>query len=148
MALLLFCVGALAMNLSAPRAAEMKRDTLTLVTKSGEHRIAVELAQTPAQMALGLMYRTKLEPSKGMLFTHKQPQEVSMWMRNTYISLDMVFIRADGTVHRIAHRTEPFSETVIASEGDVTGVLELRGGEAARLGLAPGDEVRYSFFAK
>ena len=148
LALLFFCVGAWAMNFSAPRAADTKQDTLTLVTKSGRHKIAIEVAETPAQQSLGLMYRSKLDPAKGMLFAHKHPQEVSMWMRNTYISLDMVFIRADGTVHRIEHRTEPFSDTLISSKGDVSGVLELKGGEATRIGLAPGDKVHYRLFEK
>jgi hypothetical protein len=71
-----------------------------------------------------------------------------MWMRNTYIPLDMVFIRPDGTVHRIAAMTEPLSETTIASGGDVSAVLELNGGAAARLGLKVGDKVRHGHFTK
>ena len=69
-----------------------------------------------------------------------------MWMRNTYISLDMVFIRADGVIHRIEARTEPMSERIISSEGPVAAVLELAGGAAERLGLKPGDRVRHSIF--
>jgi uncharacterized membrane protein (UPF0127 family) len=69
-----------------------------------------------------------------------------MWMKNTYIPLDMVFIRADGTVHRIAARTEPFSERMISSEGLVSGVLEIAGGRAEQLGLKPGDKVRHRLF--
>ena len=71
-----------------------------------------------------------------------------MWMRNTYISLDMLFIRADGVIHRIEANTEPFSERVIASRGPVAAVLELKGGSAARLGLKPGDRVRHPLFGK
>ncbi len=70
-----------------------------------------------------------------MLFPHEVPREVTMWMRNTYIPLDMVFIRADGTVHRIEKRTEPMSERVISSEGPVAAVLEIAGGTAEKLGL-------------
>ncbi len=136
------------MNLSAPRAEDMKQDSLTLVSKSGRHKFSIEVAETPAQQSLGLMYRTKLDPDKGMLFAHKNPQQLSMWMRNTYISLDMVFILADGTVHRIAHQTEPFSEALISSQGEVLGVLELKGGQAARISLKPGDKVDYHLFAK
>ena len=81
-----------------------------------------------------------------MLFFYETPQEITMWMRNTYIPLDMVFIRADGTVHRIEARTEPLSENIIASRGDVTACLELAGGAAERLGLKPGDRVEHRFF--
>ena len=81
-----------------------------------------------------------------MLFFYETPQEITMWMRNTYIPLDMVFIRADGTVHRIEARTEPLSEDIIASRGDVVACLELAGGAAERLGLKPGDRVDHRLF--
>lgn len=122
------------------------KDKLELVTVKGTRSLDVELAITHAQQAQGLMYRTKLADGEGMLFLHDAPREVRMWMRNTYIPLDMVFIRADGTVHRIAERTEPLSDTVIASEGEVTAVLELNGGAAGRLGLKPGDRVIHDHF--
>ena len=92
------------------------------------------------------MFRTRLADNAGMLFFYDTPQEITMWMRNTYIPLDMVFIRADGTVHRIEARTEPLSETIISSRGDVTACLELAGGAAERLGLKPGDRVEHRFF--
>lgn len=122
-------------------------DTLTLVTAKGEVKIDIEVAETIDQKSLGLMFRTSLADDKGMLFPYERPQELTMWMRNTYIPLDMVFIRADGRVHRIASRTEPLSERVIASEGDVTAVLELAGGNAERLGLKVGDRVLHAHFA-
>ena len=81
-----------------------------------------------------------------MLFPYPVPQEVTMWMRNTYVPLDMIFIRADGVIHRIAERTEPFSERTIASQGPVTAVLELAGGAARRLGLKAGDRVIHPHF--
>jgi uncharacterized membrane protein (UPF0127 family) len=93
-----------------------------------------------------LMFRTSLPEQTGMLFPFDAPQEVSMWMRNTYVSLDMIFIRADGVVHRIESRTEPLSERVITSGGPVTAVLELAAGVAARLDLKPGDRVRHPHF--
>jgi uncharacterized protein len=130
-------------------AAETKaqEERLELVTASGTHAFDVELATTPEQQALGLMFRTHLADTKGMLFFHgPKPRELTMWMRNTYIPLDMVFIRADGTVHHIAARTEPFSERMISSQGQVAGVLEIGGGIAERLGLKPGDKVRHRLF--
>lgn len=126
-----------------PSAGE---ERLELVTTGGVHAFEVEIADTPERQALGLMYRTVLPETKGMLFVYGGEHELTMWMRNTYIPLDMVFIRADGTVHRIEARTEPLSERTIASEGPVLAVLELAGGVAERLGLKPGDQVRHPAF--
>ncbi len=128
---------------TAPAAQE---ERLELVTASGVHALDVEIASTPEKQALGLMYRTSLPDTKGMLFPHKKPAELSMWMRNTYIPLDMVFIKADGTVHRIEAKAEPFSERIISSDGPVAAVLEIAGGAAERMGLKPGDKVRHSHF--
>ena len=124
----------------------MRRENLKLLTAHGTHVIDVEIADTPQEKAQGLMFRTHLDDKSGMLFAYDTPQEITMWMRNTYIPLDMVFIRADGTVHRIEARTEPLSEDIIASRGDVTACLELAGGAAERLGLKPGDRVEHRFF--
>lgn len=124
----------------------VREERLELVTSAGVYALDVEIAATPEKQALGLMYRTTLPETKGMLFTHKTPRELTMWMRNTYIPLDMVFIRADGTVHRIEARTEPLSERIISSEGPVSAVLEIAGGAAARIGLKPGDTVRHPAF--
>ncbi len=92
------------------------------------------------------MFRKSLPENRGMLFPYGKPKEITMWMRNTYIPLDMVFIRADGVVHRIEARTEPLSERYIGSEGPVLAVLELAGGVAEKLGLKPGDRVRHPLF--
>jgi uncharacterized protein len=126
--------------------AKMRRETLALITGASEHIIQVEVTSTPEEKAMGLMFRTSLADDAGMLFSYTPPQEATMWMRNTYISLDMIFIRADGIVHRIEAGTEPFSERVIASRGPVSAVLELKAGSAARLGLKPGDRVRHALF--
>ena len=148
----LFAVLGPAFGLAAqvtPASAQEKaqEEVLELVTASGTHALDVELATTPEKQALGLMYRTSLAPNKGMLFFHEgKPRELTMWMRNTYIPLDMVFIRADGTVHHIAARTEPFSERIISSQGPVQAVLEIGGGMAEKLGLKPGDTIRHRFF--
>jgi uncharacterized membrane protein (UPF0127 family) len=124
----------------------MRHETLKLITARGAHVIDVEVTETPAEKAQGLMFRPHLADAAGMLFFYERPQEITMWMRNTYIPLDMVFIRADGVVHRIEARTEPLSENIVASRGDVTACLELAVGAAERLGLEPGDRVEHRFF--
>jgi len=124
----------------------MRKESLSLITASGEHRFMVEVTETAEQKARGLMFRRSLADDAGMLFPYAPPQEATMWMPNTYISLDMVFIRQDGTVHRIETGTEPFSEAVIASNGDVAAVLELKAGVAAKVQLKPGDKVVHRLF--
>ncbi len=114
-----------------------------LKTETGDHSFNIEVATTDEERALGLMFRRSLPENAGMLFLYDQPQPAAMWMKNTLIPLDMVFISPGGTVHRIEANTEPFSLTVIPSEGPIAGVLELNGGEAAKIGLKPGDKVLY-----
>jgi uncharacterized membrane protein (UPF0127 family) len=128
-------------------AAQIATERLDIVSATGTHTFDVEIATTAQQQALGLMFRTSLAADRGMLFHNGKEREITMWMKNTYIPLDMVFIRADGTVHRIAARTEPFSERMIFSEGVVSGVLEIAGGRAEQLGLKPGDKVRHRLFS-
>jgi uncharacterized membrane protein (UPF0127 family) len=108
---------------------------------------AVEVATTPQQKGLGLMFRRELSALSGMLFPYENDQEITMWMKNTFIPLDMVFIKSDGEILRIEEMTEPFSERIISSGGLAKGVLEIAGGEARRLGIARGDKVRHSHFA-
>jgi uncharacterized protein len=108
--------------------------------------IDVEITETLEEKARGLMFRTQLPDNGGMLFSYDTPQEITMWMENTYIPLDMVFIRADGVVHRIEAWTEPFSRDIIASRGNVIACLELAGGAAQRLDLKPGDRVVSALF--
>mgnify|MGYP000846057959 CR=1 FL=1 len=122
------------------------RDTLVLITASGRHEIALEVADSERKKTLGLMFRTALPDSYGMLFPYGREQELTMWMSNTYISLDMIFIRADGTVHRVEHDTEPMSEKIINSRGPVSAVPELRAGEARRLGIEPGSRIEHPAF--
>lgn len=128
--------------------SRLRTESLWIETKSGAvHMLLVEVAETSEQQTLGLMFRTHLGDKNGMLFPYKAPREITMWMKNTYIPLDMVFIRTDGRVHRIAVRTEPLSEAQIGSRGQVTAVLELPGGAAERMGITPGDLVRHTHFA-
>jgi uncharacterized membrane protein (UPF0127 family) len=115
--------------------------TLVLETESGNHSYAVEIADTDDERATGLMFRRSIPDESGMIFLYDPPQPVGMWMRNTYIPLDMVFIAPDGTVRRIESNTEPFSTDIITSGGTVAAVLELNAGEAHKIGLKPGDRV-------
>jgi uncharacterized membrane protein (UPF0127 family) len=119
---------------------------LTITTSSGEHRFTVEMAVTPEQSARGLMFREQLAPNEGMLFDFHRDQIVTMWMRNTILSLDMIFISREGQVATIAERTTPFSESVISSRVRVRAVLEVPAGTAQRLGIRPGDRVRNAMF--
>ena len=101
--------------------------TLEIATKSGVQVFSVEMATTEEEKTTGLMYRKELADGKGMLFDFSPEQEVSMWMKNTYIPLDMIFIRADGRILRIAENTEPLSTRIIPSGGLAKAVLELPG---------------------
>lgn len=128
--------------------AEMRKDPLTIETSSGRHKFIIEVTKTDADKAMGLMFRQTLGRRAGMLFAYEKPFEITMWMRNTYISLDMIFIKKDGRVHRIEKGTEPFSERVVASQGDVSAVLEVAAGVSDEIGLKPGDKVEHTFFGR
>ena len=119
---------------------------LEIVTKSGVQVFSVEMATTEEEKTTGLMYRKELADGKGMLFDFSPEQQVSMWMKNTYISLDMIFIRADGRILRIAENTEPHSTKIISSGGLAKGVLEVIAGTAQKYGIAPGDRVAHPLF--
>jgi len=127
-------------------ARSAERQTLEIATKSGVHAFSVELAATEAQRQEGLMYRKSLPEGQGMLFDFQRDQEVGFWMKNTYIPLDMIFIRGDGRILRIAENTEPLSEKIVPSNGPVRAVLEVIGGTARKLGIAPGDRVAHPIF--
>jgi uncharacterized membrane protein (UPF0127 family) len=130
------------------QAATARSEPLTIVTKSGPKRFDVEVMRDDASRARGLMFRRTMAPDHGMLFDFEQDQPVTMWMKNTYLPLDMVFIRTDGTVSRIAADTEPLSTAIISSGGPVQAVLELNAGTAAKLGIAPGDRIEHPMFRK
>lgn len=122
------------------------KQTLEIASKSGVHVFSVEIADNDAERAKGLMYRKELPEGQGMLFDFHREQEVSFWMQNTYIPLDMVFIRADGRILRITENTEPLSTKLIPSGGPVRAVLEVVGGTTRKLGIAPGDRVASPIF--
>ena len=116
---------------------------LTITSGGKTHRFTVEVAKTPEEQAMGLMYRTKLAPDRGMIFPFDPPRDASFWMRNTLIPLDMIFVRADGSIANIAANTVPHSEEPVPSDGPVKAVLEIPGGRSAELGIEPGDVVKW-----
>ena len=123
-------------------AAELPRDTLLVETASSQYRFEVEIADDAAERAEGLMYRRSLADNAGMLFLYPSPQPVEFWMKNTLLSLDIVFVRADGTIARIAADATPLSEDLIPSGEPVMAVLEVKAGTMRELGVAAGDRLR------
>ena len=139
-------VALLALSPVGSRAANL--ETLEIVSKSGVQVFSVEVMRTPDERAKGLMFRRELPDGRGMLFDFSPEQNVSMWMKNTYLSLDMIFIRADGRILRIAENTTPESEAIIPAGGPVRGVLEVIAGTAKKYGIAPGDLVAHPLFKR
>ncbi len=138
---------ALVLQATGPVLAETG-DSVTVVTEDARHVFTIELANTPATRAQGLMYRRSMPEDHGMLFDFGRVEMVTMWMRNTYIPLDMLFIRPDGTIARIARNTEPLSERQISSGEPVLGVLEINAGLSNRLGIDVGDRVEHGMFGQ
>ena len=138
-------VGIGAAQVAAPLS--FPRSTVEIVSAAGARTtLAVELAESPEQLTQGLMFRRSLAADAGMLFDFGQVEPVSMWMKNTLIPLDMIFIAADGRIVSIAEDAVPESLAVISAPEPVRGVLEVNGGTAARLGLRTGDRVRHPMF--
>jgi uncharacterized membrane protein (UPF0127 family) len=133
------------LTVAAPlRAAGLQ--PLEILSATGKHSFAVELVDNDADRAKGLMYRKELPEGRGMLFDFLREQEVSFWMQNTYIPLDMIFIRGDGRILRIQENAEPLSTRLIPSGGPVLGVLEVIGGTTRKLGIKAGDLVAHPIF--
>lgn len=126
---------------------QFKTDKLVIRTAGGKtHAFKIELAATPAERAQGLMFRRALAPDAGMLFDFGRSEPVAMWMENTLIPLDMLFMDRTGLVMHIHERAVPMSETIIESGGSVRAVLELNGGTVQRLGLKIGDRLIHPMF--
>ncbi len=123
------------------QASEPVRQELVIATDEGQRVFQVEIADEPQERSKGLMFRRKMAPEHGMLFDYGEEQPASFWMSNTYIPLDMIFVKADGTIESIAERTTPMSERSIRSQGPVRYVLEINGGLSDELGIGPGDSV-------
>ncbi len=130
----------------AVQTAPSGLDLIPLAIRSGgrEHHFTVEVARTESEQARGLMFRETLGPDEGMIFPFSPPRPASFWMMNTLIPLDMIFIRADGTIARIAANTVPHSTDPVAVGEPVVAVLELAGGRAAELGIEEGDVVTWN----
>lgn len=133
-----------AADFSPAQLKGLPRDSLQLDAPAGSTTVQIWLADTSERQQQGLMFLTELPAGYGMLFPLQPPRVMTMWMKNTYVSLDMVFIGEDGRVLRIAHDTKPLSEDIISSGAPVAAVLELRAGEARRLGLKEGSRVRHA----
>ncbi len=131
---------------AAATAQEAVLEPLAIATREGRRAFQVEVMRDDASRARGLMFRRSMPPDRGMLFDFEQVAPVAMWMKNTYLPLDMLFIRADGTVARVAADTEPLSTKVVPSGEPVLAVLELNAGTAARLGIRAGDRVEHGLF--
>jgi len=138
---------AVVLTLTGPARAAGEA-TIEIISKTGVHPFAVELATNDAERARGLMFRKQLPEGRGMLFDFQSAQLVSFWMHNTYISLDMIFIGSDGRILRISEDATPLSDQLIPSIYPVRAVLEVIAGTARKLGIAPGDRVAGPIFGK
>jgi uncharacterized protein len=145
-ALLLALAFALIPFIAAPGALAMEKGTLEIATRSGVRVFNVDVAVTDQEREKGLMFRKNVPDGYGMLFDFKRDQLVTMWMKNTLVSLDMIFIRKDGTIARIAENTKIKSEDIIPSGEPVRAVLEVAAGTAQKYGIAAGDRVGYPIF--
>jgi uncharacterized membrane protein (UPF0127 family) len=125
-----------------------KSQAITVVTQNGDQSFTAEFANTPAQRDRGLMFRKRLPERQGMLFDFGRDQEIRMWMKNTLIPLDMIFIQSDGRIHRIEQNTKPGSLRPISSNGPVRAVLEMSAGTSKKYGIAPGDRVIHQLFSR
>lgn len=143
LALLLSVAGCGIATKTDARTAARNAVPLTITTARATHRFTVEVARTADQQARGLMFRSALAPDVGMIFPMNPPRVASFWMKNTLIPLDMIFVRADGTIARIAAQTVPYSLDPVESGEPVAAVLELAGGRAAELGIAEDDRVSW-----
>jgi hypothetical protein len=132
--------------LAAAPAQAAGVQALEIVSRTGVHTFTVELADNDAEREKGLMFRKELPEGSGMLFDFHAEAPVSFWMQNTYIPLDMIFIRGDGRILRIAENTEPLSTKLVPSGGPIRAVLEVIGGTARKMGIAPGDRVASPIF--
>ena len=123
------------------QTTEPPRHELVVTTDTGDRVFQVEIADEPQERSKGLMFRRQMAKEHGMLFDYGEEQPASFWMRNTYLPLDMIFVKADGTVESIAERTTPMSERSVTSQGPVRYVLEINGGLSDELGIEPGDKL-------
>ena len=143
--MLFLVVGLLAVN-STVKADSFKVEIVKVKSAKGEFYFNTEIAQTDREREKGLMYRKSMARDAAMLFLWDTDQPIQMWMKNTNIPLDMVFIRSDGKIANIAHKTTPNSRRLLSSKGQVRAVLELSAGTAEKIGLAEGHQVFHRVF--
>ncbi len=127
-----------------PAIVHFSKSSVIIRTHRGVQRFVVEVARSPEEQERGLMYRTRIAPHTGMIFPMSPPHTVAFWMKNCPIPEDMIFVSTDGRIESIAQNTKPNSEIPIASGGSVIAVLEVAGGETAKLGIKPGDKVEWA----
>ena len=144
---ILFAVATIWCAATFARAQEMaKMEPVSIITKQSAHLFTAEIADTPDLRARGLMFRHMLPGDRAMVFDFGNPRPASMWMKNTYISLDMLFVRENGTIAAIAENTEPLSLQTISVDEPVKGVVELAAGTAKKLGIERDDKVYHRIF--
>jgi uncharacterized protein len=151
-ALLIATTGACAdtSGIDAQQSSQLRgfeRDTLVIQRQQGRDTFRIWLAETPAQHEQGLMWIRELAADQGMLFVLGEQREMSMWMKNTYVPLDMLFLAPDGKITHIINDAVPLSQEILSSGGSVSGVLEIHAGEAKRRGIKVGDRVLHRTFS-
>lgn len=127
----------------SPLSVPVDAQPLKIIMAAGEKSFDLEIADTEQKRSRGLMYRTDFPLNRAMIFVFDNPQPVMMWMANTPLALDMLFVRSDGTIARVAQKTTPFSEDIVSSGEPVSFVIEINAGVAAMLGIKAGDKVQH-----
>ncbi|WP_034386974.1 DUF192 domain-containing protein [Hellea balneolensis] len=140
---------------TAPAFAQTSKDDvvdfgepvpLKIVSEDSTHTFSIERAVSLDQQARGMMFRESMEPDSGMLFEFDQPKIATIWMKNTPLPLDILFVRSNGKILKIEHMAQPYKLRSASSEAIVAAVLELQGGRSKELGIMPGDLVQHEFF--
>jgi uncharacterized membrane protein (UPF0127 family) len=119
---------------------------LTIMAENGTHEFLVEEAKTLDQQARGMMWRDSMGDNEGMIFEFEEPKVATIWMKNTAIPLDILFVRSNGKILKIEHMAQPYKLRSASSEAVIASVVELKGGRALELGIKPGDTVKHPFF--
>ena len=150
-----FILSALFLSLASPSFAQTSKDDvvdfgepvpLTVVSKDAKHVFQIERAITLEQQARGMMFRESMDPDSGMLFEFDEPKIATIWMKNTPLPLDIIFVRSNGKILKIEHMAQPYKLRSASSEAIVAAVLELQGGRSKELGIMPGDIIQHEFF--
>ena len=150
-----FIISALCLSLASSAFAQTSKDDvvdfgepvpLTVVSKDSKHVFQIERAITLDQQARGMMFRETMDPDSGMLFEFDEPKIATIWMKNTPLPLDIIFVRSNGKILKIEHMAQPYKLRSASSEAIVAAVLELQGGRSKELGIMPGDLIQHEFF--